>query len=205
MNVEALKSAASEVIDTRAAELNSLGVQIWENPELNYEEYKAHDLLTSFLEQNGFFVERSYTNIETAFKATFGTGGPSIAILCEYDALPELGHACGHNLITEAAVAAGLAVRAILEAHPTLKGRVIVLGTPAEEGGGGKILLMKNGAFKDLDLAMLVHPAPCSIIRPMYNAVKELHITYRGQAAHAAAYPWEGMNQPHATGAFRFL
>lgn len=193
--MEALKSVASEAIDSRTAELNNLGVHIWENPELNYEEYKAHDLLTKYLEENGFSVDRSYTNMETAFKATFGEGKPNIAIICEYDALPEMGHACGHNLIAEAGVAAGMAVKAVLQVlPPALKGRVTVLGTPAEEGGGGKILLMKSGAFKDVDIVMMVHPAPCTVIRPVFNAVKELHVTYRGKAAHAAAYPWEGVN-----------
>lgn len=195
MDAEALKLVASEAIDSRAAELTGLGVQIWENPELNYEEYKAHDLLTGFLEENGFSVICSYTNIETAFRATFGEGTPSIAIICEYDALPELGHACGHNLIAEAGVAAVLAVKAALQALPTgSNGRVTVLGTPAEEGGGGKILLMKSGAFEDVDLVMMVHPAPCTVIRPVFNAVKEFHVTYRGKASHAAAYPWEGVN-----------
>lgn len=130
--MEALKSAASQTIDSKAAELSSLSTQIWENPELNYEEYKAHDLLTGYLERSGFSVQRSYTNIETAFKATFGEGRPNLAIVCEYDALPELGHACGHNLIAEAGVAAGVAVKGALEALPASKGMITVLGTPAE-------------------------------------------------------------------------
>ena len=199
MDARALKLVASDAIERRAAELTSLGVQIWENPEFNYEEYKAHDLLTGYLEENGFSVVRSYTNIETAFRATFGDGAPNIAIVCEYDALPELGHACGHNLIAEAGVAAGVAVKAALQALPPgSNGRVTVLGTPAEEGGGGKILLMKSGAFEDVDLVMMVHPAPRAVIRPVFNAVKELHVTYRGKASHAAAYPWEGVNSLNA-------
>lgn len=197
MEVEALKLAASAAIDTRAAELNSLGVEIWKNPELNYEEYKAHDLLTGYLEENGFSVQRSYTNIETAFKASFGDGRPNVAIICEYDALPELGHACGHNLIAEAGVAGAVGVKAVLEAlflqSGSSKGSITVLGTPAEEGGGGKILLMKNGAFEGLDVAMMVHPAPSTVIRPLFSAVKELHVTYRGTAARHD-YPWEGSN-----------
>ena len=194
MEAGALKAVASEAIASREEELVALGVKIWENPELNYEEYKAHDLLTNYLEQRGFSVARSYTNIETAFKATFGNGGPNMAILCEYDALPGLGHACGHNLIAEASVAAGVAVKAALEADPALKGRVMLMGTPAEEAGGGKILLMKNGAFEDVDVVMMVHPAPRAVVRPLFGAVKEFHVTYTGKAAHAAAYPWEGVN-----------
>ena len=179
MDPQSLKSTASAEIESKASELHSLGVQIWENPELNYEEYKAHALLTSFLEGHGFSVERSYKNLETSFRATFGSGRPNICIVCEYDALPEMGHACGHHLVAEAGVAAGLGVKAGLEACPGLEGCVTVLGTPAEEGGGGKILLMKSGAFEDVDIVMLAHPAPAGVVRPLYNAVKELHITYR--------------------------
>lgn len=187
MDIQSLKSVALAAIESRVSELNSLGVQIWENPELNYEEYKAHDLLTSFLEGSGFSVERSYKSLETSFRAIFGSGRPNICIVCEYDALPEMGHACGHHLIAEASVAAGLGVKAGLEACPGLEGRVTVLGTPAEEGGGGKILLMKSGAFEDVDLAMLAHPAPAAVVRPLYNAVKELHVTYRAKPPRSVA------------------
>lgn len=192
--MEELKLVASAAIEANATELHALSVQIWKNPELNYEEYKAHDLLTNYLEKKGFFIERSYTNIETAFKATFGSGGPNVGIICEYDALPEMGHACGHNLIAEAGVAAGIAVKTSLEAVPDFKGTVTVLGTPAEEGGGGKVLMMKNGAFEAIDLVMMVHPGPSAVVRPLFSAVKELHVKYKGRAAHAAAYPWEGVN-----------
>ena len=139
-------------------------------------------------------MERSYTGIQTAFRATFGSGRPNVCVISEYDALPEIGHACGHNLIAEAGVAAGLALKAALECSGAPEGRVTVMGTPDEEGEGGKVDLIKNGAFKDIDLAMMVHPAPSTIIMPQFLALKQFRVTYTGKAAHAGAFPWEGVN-----------
>ena len=189
-----LKKAASSTIDENTEELKTLSEKIWSLPELCYKEYEAHDLLTDFLEKKGFSVERSYTGIETAFRATFGSGRPNVCVICEYDALPEIGHACGHNLIAEAGVAAGLGLKAALEPSNAPKGRLTVMGTPAEEGGGGKIKLINNGAFEDIDIAMMVHPAPHSAIRLICTCISSLQVTYTGKAAHAAAFPWEGVN-----------
>ena len=136
-----LKKVASSTIDETTEELKVIGEKIWSSPELCYKEHKAHDLLTEFLEKKGFSVERSYTGIETAFRATFGSGRPNVCVICEYDALPEIGHACGHNLIAEAGVAAGLGLKAALESSNAPKGRLTVVGTPAEEGGGEKSTL----------------------------------------------------------------
>ena len=119
---------------------------------------------------------------------------PNVCVICEYDALPEIGHACGHNLIAEAGVAAGLGLKAVLESKDAPKGTVIVMGTPAEEGGAGKVLLIDNGAFKDIDIAMMVHPFSSNVVRLGMNARKQLEVTYTGKAAHAAAFPWEGVN-----------
>ena len=190
----ALKDTASKSIETCTKELYQLSDEIWKNPELCYEEYKAHDLLTNFLEKKGFTVERSFTGIKTAFRATFGSGRPNVCVICEYDALPEIGHACGHNLIAEAGIAAGLGLKAVLESPNAPKGMVTVMGTPAEEGGGGKIKLIKNNAFDDVDIAMMVHPAKCYMLAPGYLAMSALKVTYTGKAAHAAAFPWEGVN-----------
>ena len=189
-----LKQAASFKIAGSAQELCRLSNEIWGSPELNFEEHKAHKMLTDFLEKEGFSVERSYTGIETAFKATFGSGRPNVCVICEYDALPEIGHACGHNLIAEAGVAAGLGLKAVLESSDAPKGTVIVMGTPAEEGGGGKIKLIDNGAFEEVDLAMMVHPFPENVLMPVANGFAQRTITYTGKAAHAAAFPWEGVN-----------
>ncbi len=190
----ALKSIAALCIDNSSQELHSLSSEIWKNPELGFEEHKAHALLTDFLEKKGFTVDRSYTGIETAFRATFGSGRPNICVICEYDALPEIGHACGHNLIAEAGVAAGLGLKAALEASGAPQARITVLGTPAEEGGGGKAYLIENGAFEDIDVAMMVHAAPYTVIKPVFVTVAAYDITYTGKAAHAAAFPWEGVN-----------
>ena len=139
-------------------------------------------------------MERSYTGIQTAFRATFGSGRPNVCVISEYDALPEIGHACGHNLIAEAGVAAGLGLKAALECSGAPEGRVTVMGTPAEEAAGGKICLIANGAFKDIDLAMMVHPTPFTITMPTSLAVTQIAVTFTGKAAHAAAFPWEGVN-----------
>ncbi len=188
------KSTASAGIESCKNELSALSDAIWRNPELGFNEHKAHELLTNFLEKEGFTVERSYTGIETAFRATFGSGRPNVCVICEYDALPEIGHACGHNLIAEAGVAAGLGLKAVLESSDAPKGMVTVLGTPAEETDGGKINLIRNGAFENIDLSMMVHPCPTNIVSPQMLALEALNITYTGKASHAAAYPWEGAN-----------
>ena len=188
-----LKQVATATIDSKSLELSGLGSEIHKNPELGSEEFKAHDLLTDFLETEGFFVERSYTGIETAFRATFGSGKPNVCVICEYDALPEIGHACGHNLIAEAGVAAGLGLKAVLESGE-VSGTVTVLGTPDEEATAKKINLIDNGAFSDVDFAMMVHPFPQSIVQPDFICSATIAIKYTGKAAHAAAFPWEGVN-----------
>ena len=184
---------ANSAIDSNKDELRTLSEEIWRNPELNFEETKSHQLLTDFLEKKGFSVERGYCDISTAFRATFGSGGPNVCVICEYDALPEIGHACGHNLIAEAGVAAGLGVKAFLEEKGS-GGRLTVMGTPAEEGGGGKVFLIEKGAFEGIDLAMMVHPTPFDVSMPLALAVCMLDITFKGKAAHAASFPWEGVN-----------
>ena len=191
---ESLKALASAIVDSCQQELYELSDEIWKNPELCFKEYKAHELLTSFLDRKGFAVERSFTGIETAFRATFGSGRPNLCVICEYDALPEIGHACGHNLIAEAGVAAGLGLKAALESSDALKGRVTIMGTPAEEGGGGKVYLIENGAFEDVDIAMMVHPSPTFDVVASYLTVARLKVVYTGKASHAGAFPWEGVN-----------
>ena len=198
-----LKAVASTAIDKSTKELNSLSDEIWRNPELNFKEFTAHRLLTDFLERDGFKVERSFGGLETAFRASFGSGGrPNVCVICEYDALPDIGHACGHNLIAEAGVAAGVGVKAALEHSASapsisgggLGGTITVMGTPAEETLGGKINLIQAGAFADIDIAMMVHPSPYDIVSPTFLAVSMWAVTFTGKASHAAAFPWEGIN-----------
>lgn len=183
-DLQYLKSVASSSIDDCSDELYHLSSEIWKNPETGFKEYKAHELLTNLLEKKGFTVERCYTGIETAFRATFGTGRPNVCVICEYDALPEIGHACGHNLISEAGVAAGLGVKAALELESAPRGRVTVMGTPAEETIGGKIYLLRNGAFDDVDVAIMVHPAPYSILKTQFVACLEWNITFTAKRSH---------------------
>ncbi|XP_003392005.2 PREDICTED: peptidase M20 domain-containing protein 2-like, partial [Amphimedon queenslandica] len=183
----------SGAIEKEKESLKALSHEIWSNPELNYEEVIAHKVLTDYLEAKGFAVDREFCNIKTAFRARFGSGSPNVCVICEYDALPTIGHACGHNLISEAGVAAGLGVKAYLETTG-LTGTITVLGTPAEEGGGGKILLIERGALKGIDVSMMVHPAPFEIIMPNHLSCAQLTVEFTGKAAHAAAFPWEGVN-----------
>ena len=189
-----VKEAIRKAINDHKDELIVLGGDIWKNPELSFKEFNAHKLLTEYLEKKGFAVEKKYTGIETAFKATFGSGRPNVCVICEYDALPEIGHACGHNLIAEAGVAAGLGLKAALESGNGIQGRLTVLGTPAEESGGGKIKLIGNGAFDDVDVAMMVHPGPLNVLSAPWLASASYKVTYTGKASHASAFPWEGLN-----------
>ncbi|XP_071113844.1 peptidase M20 domain-containing protein 2-like [Haliotis cracherodii] len=194
MTAKPLKDAACVEIDRYADELNKVSHAIWEKPELNFEEINAHKVLTDFLEKHGFEVERNY-KLDTGFRAVFGQDGtgPHVAVLCEYDALPEIGHACGHNLIAEVGVAAGLGVKAALQATGT-GGKLTVLGTPAEEGGGGKIDFINAKVFDDVDIAMMAHPSPMATAFPYCLAAIECNIKFHGKASHAAGFPWKGIN-----------
>ncbi|XP_046325507.2 peptidase M20 domain-containing protein 2-like [Haliotis rufescens] len=194
MAATTMKDAACMEIDRYAADLNEISQTIWEKPELYYEEINAHQVLTDFLEKHGFKVERNY-KLNTAFRAVFGQDGigPHVAVLCEYDALPEIGHACGHNLIAEVGVAAGLGVKAALQATGK-GGKLTVLGTPAEEDGGGKLDLINANVFNDVDVAMMAHPSPYVTACPLFLAVVSCTIKFHGKSSHAAGFPWNGIN-----------
>ena len=191
------QKTAAAAIAAASAPLRELSLDIHAHPEENYEERHAHAALACFLESAGWEVERSAYGIETAFEAGFGAsagnGGPAVAVLCEYDALPVIGHACGHNLIAASGVAAGLGIAAALEAHG-IEGSVRVLGSPAEEGGGGKIKLIEAGAFERVGAAMMIHPGMADVISPTVLAIDTCVVEFRGRNAHAAAAPWEGRN-----------
>lgn len=191
MDLDELKARLREEVEARRELLLDVSHQIHENPETNYEERFAHDLLAGVLEAAGLAVERSAHGVDTAFAARAGSRGPLVAVLCEYDALPGIGHACGHNIIAAAGLGAGLAAAALAE---EASGRVLVLGTPAEEGGGGKIALIRAGALDGVDAALMVHPAGAELTRIDAIAVQEVFATYHGRAAHAAAAPHEGRN-----------
>ncbi|CAN7999442.1 unnamed protein product, partial [Ixodes hexagonus] len=185
---------AEEAIDARANSLRDLGRYLWENPELGLEEVKAHDYITGYLETEGFQVTRSYI-LPTAFRAEYGGPGPVVALLCEYDALPGIGHACGHNLIAEASVAAAIGVKAALDSQgPKKHGKVVVLGTPAEENGNGKQPMIEGGALKDVDAALMAHTGSRNGLRFRSIAVSKVTVVYKGRASHAGQSPWDGVN-----------
>jgi amidohydrolase len=189
---QSLKDAARDAVDARRVELLALSHAIHARPELAFEEHEAARLLVAALRGAGIEVEPGAYGLPTAFAAEFGpTGAPCVALLAEYDALPGIGHACGHNLIATAGVGAGLALAAL---GPALPGRVRVLGTPAEEHGCGKELMARRGAFEGVDAALMIHPAGVNLVTMPCIAMAELEVVFRGEAAHAAAMPDRGVN-----------
>jgi amidohydrolase len=191
--MSAVKDLIGPAVDRLASELETLSRQIHDHPELCFQEVKAVAWLTAFLDTHGFKLERGVAGVDTAFRATIETGeGPTIAILCEYDALPGIGHACGHNVIAAAGAGAGAALAAVRDRLP--KGRVQVIGTPAEEGGGGKIRLIKGGVFNRVDAAMMIHGFDRWILHQDLLGIVRTGFEFTGKAAHASADPWEGIN-----------
>ena len=203
---DSLSDAAGRAIEDAREQLTGIALDIHAHPELNYQEHHAAALLADTLQGHGFAVERGVGGVETAFRATLEGGagdGPTVAILAEYDALPEIGHGCGHNLIATAAIGAGLGLKANLDSLP---GRVLIVGTPAEEGGGGKIRLLDAGVFEGVDLALSSHPSSNRTVIPVDTPLSEswslamvgYRYIFHGKAAHAAAAPEAGINALNA-------
>lgn len=174
-----------------SGELIDVSHQIFDNPELAFEEHFAHDLLTEKLESHGVHVERHAYGLDTAFAADVGTTGPKIAVICEYDALPGVGHACGHNVIAAAGLGAGLIASRYVD---RFGGQLRILGTPAEEGGGGKEYMIQNGALDGVDAAIMIHGADHNLTELTTLANQGITATYTGVASHAAADPQGGRN-----------
>jgi len=191
----AVKEAARSEIDAARERLVKLSHRIHANPELAFEEERAAAWVAGALDTGGMSVEMGICDLPTAFVATAGTGPVHIAICAEYDALPDIGHACGHNVIAAAAVGAGLALARVAD---DLGITVKVFGTPAEEGGGGKILMLERGAFDGIHAAMMVHPYPVELPVMTCLAVSHVDVHYRGKAAHASSYPERGVNAADA-------
>ena len=191
MNLEKLKESIQSEIEKQSDKLKELALKIHSNPELGFHENQASEWLTAFLEENGFSVTHGTGGLSTAFRATYGSGKPEIAVLAEYDALPELGHACGHNLIATSAVGAGVAAKLAVD---EFGGTVNVIGTPAEELYGGKIVMAENGAFSDIDFAMMIHPGTVNAATTDALACHSLEVEFKGKPSHAAAKPEEGIN-----------
>ena len=192
MDVKHRKEEICAAVDAMRDELLGVAKAIHAKPELAFQEHEAAALLVGLLREAGLEVSQGVYGLETAFAAEFGPEqGPCVALLAEYDALPKIGHACGHNLIATSAVGAGLALAGLGE---RLTGRVRLLGTPAEERGCGKELMAREGAFDGIDAALMMHPSSLNMVTMPCIAMAELEIVYHGRAAHASAMPERGVN-----------
>lgn len=185
------KQRAADLIADVAPDLIEISHRLYEHPEIAYQERESATLLAEFLSARGFDVEHPAHGIETAFAARVGSKGPHVVICAEYDALPGVGHACGHNIIAASAAGAGAALAPLAEA---LGIRITVLGTPAEEQFGGKVDLIEAGAFEGVAAAMMVHPATHDVVDPLVIAVAHIDVHFHGKEAHASAYPDLGVN-----------
>ncbi len=191
MDIGEIKASVVKDIDARYQKLGELSQKIHDNPEEAFQESKAAAWLTEYLEENGFTVERGICELPTAFRGRYGAGKPVIAILAEYDALPKLGHACGHNLIAASAVGAGVASK---QAVDRFGGSIMVIGTPGEELYGGKAIMAERGGFDNVDMAMIVHPGGGNRVVMNTLVCQTLDVEFLGKAAHAAAKPEAGIN-----------
>ena len=200
-SLEDLKDKVREAVEEQRQRLHEISEFLYENPELGSEEFKAAELLIGELERNGFDVERGILGMPTAFCATYrGRGrGPRVAVLAEYDALPGVGHGCGHNLIAASAIGAGIAASKVMD---KLDGEVLVVGTPAEEGrgpsGGAKVIMAEKGFWDDIDGAIMLHPSSAWGAGSRSLGISLVKMEFEGQTSHAAASPQEGVNALNA-------
>jgi amidohydrolase len=192
MKLDQQQERIVQAIDAATETILSVSHQIHDHPELGYQEIFASGLLADTLAAHGFEVERSYVDIPTAFCARKGNKqGPRVAFLAEYDALPVVGHGCGHNMIATSALSAGIGLGTVIS---ELEGEVWVVGTPAEETDGGKVVMVERGAFNSVDAALMIHPHEGNYYITESLAMDALEVSFSGKPAHAAAAPWEGVN-----------
>ncbi|MCD6600357.1 MAG: M20 family metallopeptidase [Dehalococcoidia bacterium] len=189
--IEELKAEVGHRVDAQRQELIQLSLKIHDNPELGLQEKKAVSWLISYLQRNGFQIKEHIADLPTAFYATYGRGKPAIALLAEYDALPGIGHACGHNIIAASAVGAAVASKFAID---RLGGSIVVVGAPAEENFGAKIDMVKAGIFDEIDVAMMTHPDVLNLLTIAALACASVEVEFFGRPAHAAAQPYEGIN-----------
>ena len=178
-------------VERNRTELLELSHDINAHPETGYEEVHAERVTTALLERHGFTVEHGVAGLPTAFRATKGSGSLRLSFCAEYDALPDVGHACGHNIIAASSVGAALALGEVAD---DIDSTVVIFGTPSEEGGGGKVDMINAGLFNDVHASMMVHPWPADRLQAQCLAVNGFQITFYGKEAHASAAPWEGRN-----------
>ncbi|WP_022819373.1 M20 family metallopeptidase [Fusobacterium russii] len=192
--MEDLRKNLSELFENYKDELIELNEYLYNNPELGLQEFKACAAHTAILEKYGFNITRNFADLETAFQASYknGNSGPRIAILAEYDALPGIGHGCGHNIFGVTSVATAILVKDLMK---DLAGEILVIGTPAEETNGAKVEMAQKGIFNNVDIAMAVHPSGEAHYRSgISQAMEALQFTFKGKTAHAAGAPHEGIN-----------
>ena len=182
------KNAVCANVDSIKDRLVSVSQDIFDHPEVKFEEVHATQVLADELKKGGFSVEQGVAGLDTAILATHpqASDGPTVAILGEYDALPEIGHACGHNLIAASALGACLALGQI---KADLPGKLVFMGTPAEEGGGGKVIMIDAGLFDGVDAAMMFHPSSHTVVDRGSLAITEVEIEFHGKASHASGSP----------------
>lgn len=200
-----IKARVQQEVDGIAGDLQALSQWLYEHPEVSFQEYQACARLSDYLEKQGFAIERGVGEVETAFYASVPgrTAAPKVALLAEYDALPKIGHGCGHNLIAAASIGAGIALRRCFEhIDVPVDGSIVVIGTPAEEGGGGKILLLNADVFDDVDAAMMFHPSSDTLAGADALGRIKCMVEFFGKAAHASGCPEEGVNALDAMVAF---
>lgn len=190
---DTLRHALNDAVDDMATDLLDVSHAIHSKPELAFEEHFACKTLVDATQKAGLAINKNVFGLETAFDAPFNSDrdGPTVAVLAEYDALPGIGHACGHNLIATSALGAALALYRLRDALP---GKVRFIGTPAEERGGGKELMARAGAFEGVDAALMIHPAGVNLATMPCICVAEVSVTYHGRSAHASAMPHKGIN-----------
>jgi len=192
--MENLNNSINTIYNKYTKNIKQIVQKIHETPELSEEETLACKWQVELLEQWGFNVERKFKGLDTAFNATFGNDSPNICIMSEYDALPGMGHGCGHNLITGVALGTGIILKELIK-ETGLKGSVSIMGTPAEERRGGKIDLIQAGALKDVDIVLMAHPSDHATSQSMEEAgIMQFSISFKGRTAHAAAGPEKGLN-----------
>ncbi|KAJ2930843.1 hypothetical protein H1R20_g6258, partial [Candolleomyces eurysporus] len=222
LNVSSVAQTIENAVCSLNADLRELSMKIHDHPELMFEERYAHDLLTTFMSHQGFTVTKHYLGLATAWRAEFSFGGRGrvIGINSEMDALKGMGHGCGHNLIAVSGVGVAIALKLAMETH-RIPGKVILIGTPAEEAGGGKVILLERGAYKEMDVCIMCHPspgAPASASIGTTIAMQAIDIEYFGHSAHAAAAlatscrcevtadrPYYDLQQNHVLGAASFM
>lgn len=186
------KQAIIESVNNNLNRYMEIVQTLYENPEIGNQEFESMKLLVDYLKETGFETRSGYV-VPTGFLGTYDTGqpGPTIAFLCEYDALPEIGHGCGHNLIAAIGVAAGEALKSVIDEYG---GKVLVVGTPAEENFGGKVSMANAGVFDDVDVALMVHPGSENGVGGRSSALVPVKFEFYGKTAHAAANPWDGIS-----------